>query len=677
MALRNELLKGLKAAATAGDAQTLRRLVVEGLAAQGLAFLADIRRTEVLLLHRNKEGRRDLRDAYLEALLDSSVPADLLKDEAIYCSYCEVFADTRDKIAGDAATAAEGLHGLPFNKALELCVRVAASSIRRFIAEAKRAHDGDGSGAELKSTAYATDISHEIGGRFAVIAHMAKQLAQSSRGNAALPKRGIGGLVASGKQFFGLAEEWQTLSYLRQQVACGETDVQRVEQGDGGAHVFLAPRDLVELWRLPVVQRRLAFMSRASRVSEHALDRFPVDLPRMVEEVAKIVAPLEAGEELCSNALGHLRREISGGMTPVDMLLVVEAPREVAEFTLALWAAHLFANTANIIAAILLREQGMYGQRKPFVGVLDRANVLRIVAQCSRASDSKAKMALAEATSDAASTLPMDLSTRPFLSIGPDQVALIRSPFGNSHAFLECRRILAARNATSGYLGSAYERELRALLALGGFHVHDGRVILHEDGRQITDLDVLAYKDGIVFVIQAKCIAEPDSSHALWKARQQINNGIRQCLAARAFLRRRPETILSLLGRDVSGVYELCCAVVSPAVRFCGECAWPVGVVDDRYLNHVVTVGAIRGKDAEGRDIHRRLYPGPQPTGPELRDLLLSPAPLWTLHSGGGGILPGTRRIRDVTVASFFGSDGIGLHRGEDGSGDARTAGNF
>jgi hypothetical protein len=229
---------------------------------------------------------------------------------------------------------------------------------------------------------------------------------------------------------------------------------------------------------------------------------------------------------------------------------------------------------------------------------------------------------------------------------------------GVSNPFEETRRVLAARNATSSFVGTAYESYVRSLFVKAGFRVATGRVLLRNQGRPVTDVDVLAYKDGLLFLVQAKCLVEPDSVHSLWKAQHHIDAAVRQCLVGRAHLQYSLDA-LGAMPVAPEEVRELVCAVVSPAIRFRGDCVWPVAVVDDMYLDHVLNVGVVSNVNANGETVEtRRLYPGAQPTGPELRDLLLSPAPLRALHSGGGGLRAFDYRIGDLTLTEFWGSDG-------------------
>lgn len=82
-------------------------------------------------------------------------------------------------------------------------------------------------------------------------------------------------------------------------------------------------------------------------------------------------------------------------------------------------------------------------------------------------------------------------------------------------------------------------------------------------------------------------------------------------------------------------------------------------VIDDMYLDHVLNVGQIRTFDSQGQMASTvRLYAGDHPTGPELRNLLLSPGPLRVFHTGQGGLYATKGYIRDVELLEFISDDG-------------------
>lgn len=654
-------MKALRGIAAAGNDSDFREAVVSAIKSEGLTCLEAIHRDELLLACQDASGRAAIRRAYLDALLDAKVPQRVLRAETICISYFELVGELRDAVAIDAATQASFLDHFDFKDAVEVCVRVVASSVRRFIADVMRARGANAEHSPLRAAAIASDVSHEIGGLLSLLPHMLKEVYRVCK-SPQRPRAKRGNTVGAAKRLFRLAEEWQALSYLRQEVALAEVRVERVEQGGPGARVFVIPNRVVETWRRPAMERRLAGLHAHRDLESVAMPRFPIHLPRLIELTARLLPEPGATSEITAGVLADLRQQLAGGIQPVDVLLVVRAPKNVAQVTLALWTAYIFVSAIGQLAQQVLLGDSTYGRRWPFTLAFPSAILRDLLVACSGVTTDVATDALTLLTSDLAGRNAVDLSTRPFIALNERDLGVIRGPFGNSRPFMETRRVLASRNATSSFLGAAYEGHVRNLFALAKFWIAPGRVVLGDDGQQVTDLDVLAYKDGVVFVVQAKCIPEPDSVHAVWKAREHVDGGVRQCLTARSYLQKRHQLLAKLVGRPPQEVRELCCVVVTPCVRFSGDCVWPVSVVDDLYLDHVLTIGTVRQFDSEGRVVsEERLYPNSEPSGPELRNLLLRPAHVRAFHSGAGGLRPVDRRIRHLTVTEFVGSDGVGF----------------
>jgi hypothetical protein len=651
----------LRAAAFSGDANAFRGQLAALLTDEGLAALDQVRRGDLLLACHSPPQRAQIRRAYLETLLERRVLPALLRREAIYLSYCEVIGTLRDEVVENAKASAAALSRLGFTDGIEACALVVASAIRRFIRLSIQAHASDPDRSGLNTAATLSEVSHEIGGLHSLLPHMIRELHNSINLGRQGEEQPLPCAAVAARRLFRTAEHWQSLNYVRQRVSFDEVRVERVEQGSHGAHLFVAPTRILESWRHQAAERRLAGMRMTRRLSEGALRAFPIDLVSLTKR-AFLAAGAPTDEVLASTVMTSLLDEISASIRALDIVMITQAQSEVAALTLAIWAAHLLVQAIDLLAHAALKNDALNARRWPFTLIFTEVSIRAMIAESAHVSPHVAIEALAAVTSDAAERHPLDMSTRPFLKVGPGLVAYVRNPFGLSDPFMETRRILASRNATSGFLGAAYEKHIRSLMVAGGFVVAPGRVVLESEGNQVTDVDVLAYKDGVVFVMQAKCLPEPDSTHSLWKAREQIDAGIRQCLMARAHLSGRRTDVSSILAVRPENVRELCCVVVSPCLRFSGDSAWPVAVVDDMYLDHVLTVGEVRRFNHSGQVVQReRLYLGAQPSGPELRNLLLTPVSLRVLHSGEGGLRPVTRYIGPVTVTEFIGDDGSGL----------------
>lgn len=211
-------------------------------------------------------------------------------------------------------------------------------------------------------------------------------------------------------------------------------------------------------------------------------------------------------------------------------------------------------------------------------------------------------------------------------------------------------------------VGSAYESYVRRLISDGGFDVAPRSLIIKSQGQAITDIDAIGYKDGVLVVCQAKHVIEPDSHHARWKAQHEIARGVRQCLQARAFLRDNPDRMFTLFPAARAHVpIEVFCIVVTPAMTLSGDLFWPVAIVDDAYLQHVIHLGVARTFNAETREIvaMERLYEGATPTGQEFRQLMMAPNYFRYYRGEDTTLISRITSVRGVRFVSYVASDSV------------------
>jgi hypothetical protein len=67
--------------------------------------------------------------------------------------------------------------------------------------------------------------------------------------------------------------------------------------------------------------------------------------------------------------------------------------------------------------------------------------------------------------------------------------------------------------------GRALERQFQRILGDAAFSTNDGRcvIIRDQEGRPLTDLDVVAYRDGVLFLGQAKAVIPPGSAYEIYR----------------------------------------------------------------------------------------------------------------------------------------------------------------
>jgi hypothetical protein len=601
----------------------------------GEELLEWVRRDELLLRPRSSTVRRDLRFHYLRWLLDRGTEPSRLRAEVVYLSFAEVVGDLRDEIARAARNEAEFLATLGLRQATELCQVVVVAEMRRVVRLFRNAQRS----SETRippghdRTATLAELAFEFGGIRALLGPMVSEVhaacVRMPRQRSSLP---LMSFVRSAQRLLRTAEQWQTCAFMRQRVAFSLARIERVERGP---RLFVAPSNLERSWRSAVANRRIALGGAIRQADEDVMGWFPCDVADLVRRAASMMPTnIHLPEGHQARAATAIHEVVTSGMRAVDVLLLRHADEETTSFIRALWCSHLLAlATAQVASAHpALSRRGV-----PYVMTLDARDVASAIAGLAATSEATADRALRLTTSDPAKAAPIHLSTRPYLRLDPESVAVLRSPGVRHDPFMETRRTLAAEDATSRYVGAAYEAYIRDLYQTAGFLVAPSRVTLRSRGETVTDVEVLAYKDGITFATQTKCLPEPDSIYALWKTQQHVDTAIRQCLLARSFLRDHPDAIPSAFGNPGLDVGELCCVVVTPAVHFGSDSAWPVYVVDDQYFNHVLTIGEVRKLSVRGEVLERvRLYDGAHPTGTQFRDLLSMPAHVATLHAGGG-----------------------------------------
>jgi hypothetical protein len=149
--------------------------------------------------------------------------------------------------------------------------------------------------------------------------------------------------------------------------------------------------------------------------------------------------------------------------------------------------------------------------------------------------------------------------------------------------------------------------------------------IVAED-RTVTDIDVIAYKNGVLFLGQAKIVIEPDSLYDRWKAEQKLNHAAAQLRLCIEYLDKIGKDILEKL--SVQGeIKRIVPFIVSNTRQFTEKrfCGYPV--VDVGYLDFVL--GGATGTTIQPQRGHPRIgnwksyIKGKYPSEDELEELIL------------------------------------------------------
>lgn len=372
---------------------------------------------------------------------------------------------------------------------------------------------------------------------------------------------------------------------------------------------------------------------------------------RRAAPIAEFVArpPHDCGspEELCRRVL----LDLSAGTFFSDGVLfdLFRRSDDTGAIARSVFSAYLLRYVLSYVPSELRRPPCTYF---PCWSSEEVASVVLTSAQASRAN----AMAAIDLTSwnpgESAAKVGLDLGTTPYVKLPNAMIGAVVVPGVNISVFAETRRTLAATNRLSADVGRSYEEYVRQLFAEGGFKVCPRSVVIRSNDRAITDVDVLAYKSGMLVVCQTKHIIEPESHHANWKARHEISCGVRQCMQAFGFFQEEPERVFEHFPEArADGIFDTCCLVVTPAICFGGESHWPVAIVDDAYLQHVISIGEVRTFDAATGAVidSRRLYEGPHPSGKEFKELMVHPE--FLNHYRGSPVL--VSQIKSVGSAHF------------------------
>jgi hypothetical protein len=543
-----------------------------------------------------------------------------------YLAYADIVASLRDDLALRANNDAQVLAALPLETSFELCTIAVTDLVRRYVsrqrASGAAAPPTDDTLPKHAMPAKAIDAVWEIAGIYAVMPLMLLEVANARRSGATRAPLSTLDALRAAQRLCSVAEDWQALSDVRQRIAWHRDDVTRVEPG---FLVHVGPSNPTYECLALVARRRQGLLSAGfQRQSVEPLRHIlvPFILP-----VADFVAQTRCRDTASVEFAEHILTDLVSSSLPSDgiLLSLFERSDSAGATGRALFSAYLLCYALAYSVGGFRRGKNTYFPRWP------RGEIAELIAASARTTTRNAEAALELVSWDPGEptgNVGLDLGTIPYLRLPNSMIGTLVLPGVRLSPFAETRRTLAATNRLSADVGKSYESYVRRLLTDGMFEVRPGCVIIRADRRAITDIDILAYKNGVLIVCQAKHLVEPDSHHARWKARQEVRRGIRQCIQARNYFREDPERVFALFPEArADAPIEVFCLVVTPAMSFCGELAWPVAVVDDAYLQHIIHIGATRTFSAGTGDLvaAEPLYEGAHPSGQEFRSLMTSP----------------------------------------------------
>lgn len=644
-------LNDLKRHIDQGEIADAVRLLESVASERPLELATLIRQNQLLSRCKSAPQRRILKESYLHMLLSLPISGELMRAEVAHAFYAELISAERDTIAAAARTAADTIAPLGFALGAELCCGAVAALAQKHLASSAATRTPRGAHQRLNE--FLADLSYEVGGIHQLLPIMLRELAVSCAATSTTPSTPPVSLLTAAREarnLLGLAEDWQSSIGLRQRIAFGFTKVLKVE---AGPKVIVAPAD-AESACLNLISRQ--------RISLHGLHPRPVKgieelfghSTKALSEVSINLTKADPSKTTPTHLASALTKYIASHIRHIDGILLETLPQGDENNRLrCLWIGYLF--TVSIGLASGLMRKGFSRKRHDYYIWCSINDIIKLVATLAGAPETSAREAISLLTTNAATQQPLDLSTHPLLHMDSQYVGINTMPT-LPDAFMETRRILAAGNHTSRLLGKAYEEHIRNIIRDAGVTTLTSSVKLNENGRTLTDVDILGIKDGIVFVAQAKYMAEPGDHHERWKGLEHIGDGVRQCLIARAYFARHPKRLSELFpGTPIPKNAELCCFVVSPSFHFSHTGTWPVFVIDDQYLDHIVRVKHVSTYEFTTGDAResRRLFEGEHPTGQELRNLIINPAFQESLQTGTNALIETESKVGRITISEF------------------------
>lgn len=617
------------------------------------AALVHLTRKELLIGPRSPAFRARLREGLLSAVTAADPTGVLLREALPYLAYCDIVAVLRDEVALRANNDAQLLAGLPEDDAIELAAAIVQGQVRRYVQEHRPAEER--TEASTPTPTVPGDLVRvfwEIAGIYELLPAMLLEIASARNQGQARKPLSLLHAARAAQRLFRTAEDWQRLSDIRQRVAAGRDRISRVERN---FVIFVEPASITAECHSLVARRRHAL---SGVQSQDMVEPFRAALLPFVEPVVRFVSsaiePVRA-DQLLEETLGSLAQEFR----PSDVILV-----ELFEWKGAAGRAARCYFTGFLVSHALAHSVRSLGRgKRRYLQEWNTDDLVGFIGHTALAPENHVRAALSQLSWDPATETRrthLDLATTPFMKSGERTRTLVLGG-GHLSPFSETRRLLASTNRLSTVVGTAYERYVRFLVQEAGFAMAPGRVTIRAKGRAVTDADVVGYKDGLVVIVQAKHMVEPDSHHARWKAEQELRIAIRQCVQVRDAFRREPERVVALFpSARANAPLELLCLVVTPVVDFSGVLAWPVTIVDDAYLEHVVHVGAVRTLSMGGKVVASTpMYEGQKPTGQEFRDLMLHPE--FMRYYRGSDLTVGSERttVRNTTFVRFPPLDSI------------------
>ena len=227
------------------------------------------------------------------------------------------------------------------------------------------------------------------------------------------------------------------------------------------------------------------------------------------------------------------------------------------------------------------------------------------------------------------STERVDLFLKPLLPVASGTLAL-------ATAYIETSRMnrniltIAIREANldQSRKGTIQVEEVCETFRSAKFAALSNYAVILE-GVPKTDIDIAAYKDGILFLGQAKVVIHPDTAHEHRAVRNKLVSAARQMKRCLDHLDSYKADLLHRLGAPSIRTRGIVAFVTTNVWDYTGVEVGGLPVVDFSYLSLLLTGGAISlvREDVDGSlsALSSRVIKGKRPTANELRVRIESP----------------------------------------------------
>ncbi len=492
--------------------------------------------------------------------------------EANYADFAVLVADQRDRVA---ANLAQSLGKFPRVSSLEL-VGVAESLLTTWfeqIASTVWQHSTPeiANNREAGDLASASAISeralHELKGATNDVAFAAARAineafrAVDQHKTFDSGKAVLEGTAQALLRLIELAITWNSLEYAADQVSYGEWIVRSV-QLNAPIEVVLDIRDpTLAFARMVGLRREAVFLTFGKERQSTLRPQFEKLLPDFLDSCVELImsgASVRLGIIDRCAIEAQLRRALVELEPNDDLLLAAGSPgSSIAEDYIAALSVRWFSTIAEFAA----RNAPARIARKltPIVTSTDTIASMLPIAEDQRLRVVKALDAMVQSPPVACH---FQLLANPFVRLPDSRIAYIRV-LDSARWTADIRAKWLKGGEIGRRFGRLWEQFFGNVLEHFGWRVLGRGIRIRQKGAILTDVDLLAARDGLLLVLQIKALAgQGMNAYDHWRNRKIIEEGARQAATAAACIHNDPQILNGVCSKKVMATIR----TVQPAV---------------------------------------------------------------------------------------------------------------